>query len=323
MKSRIEETFVINLKQCKNRMRRFDEHMTSIGLPYTRWDAVHGKSMSSREIERVSSKACANFACTHGVIGCYLSHVMLWQHILKKYGNEDRGMRDDGGCMEEEKDGRKIWFIVFEDDIMTKPGFLDNIQTLFERDLDLTNPAWMQHRYPEMIHLWCTVMCSADPVTANLFRAHVITGTAAYMVSLDGVRKLLKYMGNHVSYHIDVMISLHQILRQRLALYTTSNLIINDDIDVSTISMDTYPILPVMALKAVMPTYYIVYNSVVFHIGDVMFNCCVVPYLIVFVALVITWKYLWAIPLMVIIEVILVFITKMWREESDVAKRSC
>lgn len=305
----LKEVFVVNLKHCTNRIRTIDEHLRSINLPYTRWDAVYGKNLSNNDIASITSNACVHFLCNKSVIGCYLSHVTLWKHIFDTYKNTVAI-------------NSNMWFIIFEDDIKTNKGFLNNIDRLLTSDLLPTNPAWITHRYPQLIHLWCTIGCNKNPTTPNLFPAHFITGTGAYMVSYSGIFTLLEHVAQQIKYHIDVTISLKQIMYDRLALYTTHNYIDINDNGVSTISQHTIPLIPPLILKQILPNHHAMMYSQIFHIGPFNFNFCILLYLVPFLALLVTQRHIWVIPLIITLEII-VYITIMITQANYQHKSSC
>jgi GR25 family glycosyltransferase involved in LPS biosynthesis len=297
----MEEVFVINLAKCKKRLQAFDDHMKAINMRYTRWEAVYGNDLSDIVLNNKTTPLCKSFVCTKGIIGCALSHQTLWQHIQKKYAP---------------RRGDNMWFLIFEDDAYTEPGFVENIGRVF-RDLDSSNPVWQHTRYPEFIHLDCSVLCKEKKVTSNLFQGHIITGTTAYMLSYNGIERLLTYMNGRVKFHIDVVLTLNQLLKGHLSYYTTHNYITHNDGNTSTLSVNTYPQMPVFILDSVISQYRPIYNSIVFRIGAFTFNAWIFVYTTCIIALLITGKHIWMILVLLLLEVILILLRPKKSRNAD------
>lgn len=275
----ISDVYVINLLHCKNRIAQFDKHMRSNGISYKIWDAIDGRHLSQSYIDSVSGLLCNKILCTRGLIGCHLSHLTLWQHILDTYSITYNTNQ---------------WFMIFEDDITTKPGFVTAIRAIIQ-DLDTHNPVWHNNKYPDFIHLGCALLC-ANPllqVTDNLFKSTLVTGMTAYMVSLSGIKNILSYMQSTVKFHIDVVLTLHQLFHNRLSYYSTRNLISHDDNGISTNSINTYPKLPAIIVRYVSPMTHAISNSTIFTIVKTSFNIWILPYIIIVIALLVSKRYFW------------------------------
>jgi glycosyl transferase family 25 len=97
--------YVINLETSKERYEYIKDNIKSLGFPQIRIDAVDGRKMSKEEIDaKVDVKTYKSFLSrlpNGGTIGCYLSHVKVWEEFLKS-GFE--------------------FAVVFEDDISFDPG---------------------------------------------------------------------------------------------------------------------------------------------------------------------------------------------------------
>lgn len=79
--------YVINLGSSKERYEYIKGNIASLGFPELRIDAVDGRKMSKSEIDaKVDIEKYKSFSKSLpnvGTIGCYLSHVNVWEEFLK------------------------------------------------------------------------------------------------------------------------------------------------------------------------------------------------------------------------------------------------
>lgn len=257
--------------------------MHSLGLTWKRWRAIDGaKDPIARE--RVH-RACDTFLCSKGTVGCYLSHVTLWEHLLRT------------------QDADQEWFIVLEDDARLDDGFVGHIRAVL-RDIK----AWDLSKgpKPQIVHLAAGSGMRTSQVTENLWRGQpFFYTTLAYMVSREGLRCLLQSMPRKAVYHVDFMISL-QILLGRIAYYCTSAHVHNADGMESTVSQGTVPRAPVVALNALVKTgllnshLHIIWNTALFHIGPFQFNITLLLYMLVLLFRPDWWPYILALELLLV-----------------------
>lgn len=73
--------FVISLGRAPERRAAIKEHLDSLGLQYEMVDAVDGNELSQEEIEGYTKPG---FTYIAGVIGCYLSHILVYEKIIEK-----------------------------------------------------------------------------------------------------------------------------------------------------------------------------------------------------------------------------------------------
>lgn len=79
-------TWVINLDRAPQRLARIGARLDELGLPWTRFPAVEGRSLSPQEQAAVMD--AQEFGRRHGMtptageLGCYLSHVRVLQAFL-------------------------------------------------------------------------------------------------------------------------------------------------------------------------------------------------------------------------------------------------
>lgn len=108
--------YVINLADARDRWSKCSESLKAAGFRnITRIDAVLGKSLSQEELKTVLSTRALydmertrydlRFFATKGPIGCYLSHVSVWQEMLERGDERAIILEDDVVCIS--KDGVK------------------------------------------------------------------------------------------------------------------------------------------------------------------------------------------------------------------------
>jgi GR25 family glycosyltransferase involved in LPS biosynthesis len=288
----IQEVYVINLDRCKKRYQNVMQSLAQHGLSNlaTRWKAVDGyAAMNHKSGAHIATAACRSFLCSPGMIGCYRSHYTLWQHIHQRYSH-----------LQQLQKPHQTWFIVFEDDVHILPGFSAQVKAMLQ-ELDAWRSSSSRSRsrnsssspplpYPDWIQLYCLgcdllPSLTAPPVTAHLCQPIHLTTTIAYMVNLEGIRKLLLHMSPQASWHVDAILNKNMLLRGRLNVYGTRQAIVNTaDAFVSTVSSNTVPRLIPDLINSILPASYrnlhVAYDSACFRIGLLSVNCMVVIYLI-------------------------------------------
>ncbi|MEB3201788.1 MAG: glycosyltransferase family 25 protein [Synechococcus sp.] len=285
----LADTYVINLDHCTKRMASIKRDLQQHGIPFKRWSAVNGKRMVHK-----ASALCRTFLCSPGMIGCYLSHYTLWQHIDMEYT-----------C--KKNNPAKTWFLIFEDDTRLSAHFED---TMFKLKQDLQQWQHVHAPYPELIHLGCPFCAFGHPPITNvLSRGGVMTYTMGYMVSLTGIKKLLMHMPKQPVYHVDVAMSLHAV--KHMAYYVSKPCVYTFDNYVSTVSSNSSPILLKLLLNALLRAFNkenslvsVSWNVTLFHVGHTQINGLIFVYMILigFLARHRHWYFILA---LVVIEAVL------------------
>lgn len=77
--------FVINMSANTTRMAHVTDELARLGVDFTRFEAVDGRALSAEEMARVYDPVANLRRARHPMIGpeigCYLSHVALWEKI--------------------------------------------------------------------------------------------------------------------------------------------------------------------------------------------------------------------------------------------------
>lgn len=117
--------YLINLDRCQDRLYSAHRELMNAKIPYMRFSAIDGRELNIEQLinDGLIIKECQNDANERkGSIGCYLSHVKIWQLIQSMSDNEcDIGL-------------------IFEDDCIIHPNLikkLGNILQSVPKDWDL------------------------------------------------------------------------------------------------------------------------------------------------------------------------------------------
>lgn len=278
----MEKTYVINLAECRKRMAAVHENLGEFGINYVRWEAIKGSSLTAHEVEDNASFMCRNFLCNKGIIGCHLSHLRLWQEIASTYGCD-----------------AKKWFMVLEDDAKINNDFVTNLAGVFN-DISRWEDVPIYYEYPEFVHLSCNLLCKVGArVTPYLSTTHAVTTTRAYLISAAGACKLAKKVST-IQYHVDIYLTINQLLNNTLRLYTTKNYVANNDAMQSTISYNTFPriladILNILFTALDANEYHVLYTgSFLTFFQKISVNVLIIPTVIVIAVLIAKGKAFWA-----------------------------
>lgn len=162
--------FVVSLATAHERRERIAQQMSALGLACTIIDAVDGRVMSEKERRAISAP---EYAGKPGEIGCYLSHISIYERM----------------CAESIP-----LALILEDDCELNPAFADVIRngTAFA-DFDYLFVDCWSVREEGKIY---ADLASAHPVRGR-FHAHRIAppprGTHAYLITEEAARQRLAH----------------------------------------------------------------------------------------------------------------------------------
>lgn len=154
---------VLNLKRRPERWEAWIKEAKRVGIPsYTRWEAVDGSSLTlTSDIQYLFRNN--DFAMRPGVVGCALSHMNIWLHIVENHIPS---------------------LIVFEDDArFNEPFLLPKLPQGW--DLFYFGGAPLKGVYPPGIPISDTI------IVPQLPRDLYFT-TIGYMISYEGANQLLQ-----------------------------------------------------------------------------------------------------------------------------------
>lgn len=191
MQDVVTECLVLNLDKDHDKLRRLGASLTNHGVSFSRLPAVHGKSLSRAERRRLSS-AWGVHLLPSSVIGCFASHRKAWELVVR------RGV---ASCL------------ILEDDADLVPDFVPLLRRWWRevpRDFDLVAVGNFANvgdtpRWHELLHTALNGGGSSVRVSEHVYRPSLLMGTHAYIVSLEGARKLLSLLPR-ADGHVDIRI---------------------------------------------------------------------------------------------------------------------
>jgi len=278
----IKETFVINLDKSVDRLEGFRLNMSKAGIErYTRWKGTDGSEMSREERTHVSKKLCKWVGCTPGTIGCYLSHIRLYEYIIQHYND------------------REGWFLIFEDDARVANHFKTYLEKLFKHDI----PKLQMHNTGMIIQLGrFTNLIPSYQVTSNLNKPMFINGTTCYIINLDGIKQIVNDLDYGVYYHIDMSIALFS----KIPMYVArDDKLIEHSHTISLISDNSIPRVTTQLSSMFDTNATTILSSTIIYYGNgiINFNICILIYFALgFYA--IYKKQYWIVFVLVVLELI-------------------
>lgn len=180
----VDKVYVINLDKDKERMNHMDKQCKQHQIDYVRFPAVVGAKV---EKDARLSPFCQQF-CTDGAKGCALSHHGIWEDMIKQNINSALILEDDG---------------VFSNDFDFKvESAMRSIPQPF--DIVYLTTAYNPNNETVVSQLAHTVAgVNPQEHTPLLKKTKGGFGTAAYIIHIDFVRKILdKPITQHIDYQL-------------------------------------------------------------------------------------------------------------------------
>jgi GR25 family glycosyltransferase involved in LPS biosynthesis len=158
--------FVVSLARAPDRRRVITQHLAALGIPYRLLDAVDGKAMSPEEVAKVVQPGRTLHP---GAIGCYLSHVHIYEAMLRE---------------------QISLALVLEDDARLSPrcpAFLSSVHSIEGFDYCFLDSDDQNDRGP-IYYDRDDAVTMAPGIVAHRLSAGPQT-THAYLITLEGARK--------------------------------------------------------------------------------------------------------------------------------------
>lgn len=159
--------YLINLARSTDRLTACARQLESYDLPFERVDAVDGDALTPTAISKLYNFEESSYHkhMTSGEIGCYLSHVRVWQKIV---------------------DEQLDYAVILEDDILLQDNIQEGLAALqtIQEPWDLIKLAEAPEKRKAVHHIPANDFAL---VTYN----KVPSRTCAQVVSLAGAKKLL------------------------------------------------------------------------------------------------------------------------------------
>lgn len=217
----INKVYVINLDKRPDRWKDIQLNFSETGIKLNRWKGVLGKDLSEEEIKKMTTVLGDNL-CSHSMIGCWLSHVTLWKHIVKN--NEDN-------------------ILILEDDAYP----IDNFNTLLKEHWKHVPDDW------DVVYLGCAGSCDKGgafdklygfitgqknediykdgKLIKNIYKPSYPLCSHAYMISNKGAKKLLNQpQFKKMTFSIDNVIAALSV-NKGFNIYAMDPLLIHQNFD--------------------------------------------------------------------------------------------
>jgi len=187
--------WVVNLDKSVGRWAKCGDEFGKQNIKAERFPATLGKAMTDEELEENVTFG-GRYFCTPGMIGCFMSHLRIWQKV------------------ESEK---LSTVVVLEDDVVCYPNFNQRVQALIQElpdDWDVcllgTVGCIATERELFFMKLYSLMSGGGRPspgktrgVSENVYVPHRPAGTHAYLISQRGASKLARLCPK-ARYHVDL-----------------------------------------------------------------------------------------------------------------------
>ena len=191
MEGIVSGCLVLNLDKDHAKLEQVSTALTARGITFSRLPAVHGKSLSRPERRRLSSVWGVDLLPA-SVIGCFATHRKAWQRVVDD---------DMASCL------------ILEDDADLVPDFVPSIRRWWREvptGFDFVAVGNFANvgdtpRWHELLHTAFNGGGSSETLSEHVYRPSLLMGTHAYIVSLNGARKLLDLLPR-ANGHVDIRI---------------------------------------------------------------------------------------------------------------------
>jgi glycosyl transferase, family 25 len=209
LNSIISRVYVINLEHRKDRWNKINYLFKNTGLKLERWNAIYGQDLTDGQMKEKTTSLSYYF-CSASLIGCWLSHYSLWEHIVKN---------------------KLTNVLILEDDAYPQKNFNQNFCTFWNSSVP--------QNY-DLLYLGCAGSCDHDsPIKKKIIqdsgKMKLITPTFplllhAYMLSYSGAQKLIQsHFLKKVIYHIDLTLALLMFRNKTFKVYAVTPALIRQE----------------------------------------------------------------------------------------------
>jgi glycosyl transferase, family 25 len=203
------EPVIVSLRRRPDRWQKVVHELAKVGIARpAKFIAVDGATLSEPElaslvhnVRELSNSPTSHTQLTRPAIGCFLSHLQIWQRLL---------------------DGNREYLVILEDDVVPSPHY----SAAYAREILSSIPA-----DADLVLLGCTIMAGLAEKTAtrSLSRVYYFNGTYAYLITRKGCANLLPHL-LPMRAHIDHQISAALVkLPQSLFAYAATPSLFDHD----------------------------------------------------------------------------------------------
>ncbi len=162
--------FVINLKNDQERRATIQKQADSLGLKVEFIEAINGKLLTEEQINELSQDFYLN-GMTHGVLGCSLSHLKVYEKIVSE---------------------KIAMALILEDDAKLS----ENIKIIYDRVGEYNE----KHRDNSLVYLLSQVNEYIDTFKKHLYKNYFLVNvidadyTYGYIINNVAAKNLLQYL---------------------------------------------------------------------------------------------------------------------------------
>jgi len=225
----VNKIYLINMDKDKYRLELAKKELDKHNLLFEHFSGIDPKIYDKNKLKKYVTPKC-EILCPYGVIGCGISHIKIWENIIKNnYKNT----------------------IIFEDDIILHSKFnikLEKIIAELPNDYDilylgsigLDDRNIKKDILSELLRTYRSIIgVLNNKVSTNKYIKipEYPLGMHGYMISNEGCKKLLKYFNNiKLSTHIDYMIATNA---KNMNIYVCQEHLANQNFDIPSTIQDT------------------------------------------------------------------------------------
>lgn len=166
-------TFLINLARDGERLATMAQQLDALGLPWQRVEAVYGRDLPPAERQRLydaqANQRQHHQALVDGEIGCYASHLRVWQQV------QAQGLP---------------MALVLEDDMDLLPPLLPTLAALASRPCGWDMVKLIGRPQEPVAQRWPLGQAEGSALSLIRYR-RVPSLTGAYVISARGAQRLL------------------------------------------------------------------------------------------------------------------------------------
>ena len=155
----LENIYFINLDESKDRLKTMNETAKKHNLKFIRYPAFHGKKINIDDFFK-NKKIIFDYQKKPGDLGCALSHIYLWEKLIKK---------------------KHEYVLILEDDVILDDNFIE----LFDKYYKQVPDDW------DMIHLGSSWL-KGKKISENILKTNNTIGSYAILYKLNTLKELIK-----------------------------------------------------------------------------------------------------------------------------------
>ncbi len=244
---KIDKIFIINMDKDIERYEKCKQQLMNYNITnYERYAAINGSKLTIKEKESITTNI-GNIIASSSMIGCGISHINLWKKIVNDGINKT---------------------IILEDDFIFKKDFLNKFNDIYKYAPDNYDMIFLTD------NLFHNKNFKFNDINSHFYKQFLISQTLAYIITIDGAKKLLKHI-NKITYHIDVQLCILGLLTNDINIISIKEPLIYQTYNTSNNINDCY--FPLVIDKFLLKHKDIkyLYKAVIFSIMgmDISLNC--------------------------------------------------